>query len=171
MSTVRHGDHTHEVTILPGARKRPVGTAREAAAALCEKEPTGDFTWLGEGCGRIALLAHNGRHVYKVPVDPSPYGDGHDWQSREEFERANRHVRGYRLGLQPTSGFEVDGVFVTCQPVVTVGDDLLQDRHPRLRALKQRARELAWDLGIDDMHDGNWGIAKNGQVRIIDLGM
>lgn len=183
--------HYHDVVVMPGARKRAIGSTRDAALvshahaniALFEAITGAEF--LGEGAAKTAYLL-NGT-VYKVPNNYCDCGDdqcngGDDYQSHQEFEVANGGGMRYTsegwvqrpatkrpYWASPTSMYIVDGIAIVAQPPVTPADniDYMDPRYSSAREQLSRANLRSF---MADMHPGNYGLARNGHLRVFDLG-
>lgn len=187
MSAVRcSANHKHVVETHPGARKRAVGRARDAATAVCK-----GGTWAGEGASRSAHLF--GEVIYKVPLycqcdteeDCDEQHDPYGHQSEVEFQAANGW-RGRRHPLvSPTSMYVVDGVPVIAQPMVEVASTRAEEAEDNwcegcetyhgpkrpLRVERGLAR-VQNALGVGDLHADNYGYTlRANRLRVFDLGI
>jgi hypothetical protein len=187
--------HSHIIEVLPGARKRPVGSARRAICALhaardrrAEKEL--GMRFIGEGIAKTCYT--DGAIVYKVPLEyegctcESCIGEGEpspdEYQHWQEYELANGgywdDVLETKVDISkrprwasPTSAYIVDGTCVLTQPVVTPMDNVryTDARYSSIKKQLDKALQERRSI-LGDMHPGNYGVAKNGHLRIFDLG-
>lgn len=200
MSTIRcdigGSKHHHEVEVKPGSRKRPVGSARRAVLAMHASrdrkvEKTTGMKFLGEGVAKTCYTDE--RHVYKVPLEYDGCscddcgGTGADeYQHWNEFAIANGGGLVYDFEQKtwvekdpdrrpswasPTSAYIVDGTCVLAQPKVIPADNIRWD-DPRYQSMRQQLDEVGRSRRsiLGDMHPGNYGVTKNGRLRIFDLG-
>ena len=172
------------ITVEPGeGRKRPIGCKRDALRAAAR-----DGKLAGEGGSKSAFLF--GNVVYKVTnsycLEPECDAKGscscYDGELEDEFIASNRaRVEGFNWGT-PTSLYKLDdGTAVIAQPRYITADSLYHscgrkceqdcsksDQYYRLQRKASKAYYGSGYRRITDFHPGNYGMTKNGQLRVFD---
>lgn len=144
-----------------------IGCKRDARKAL-----RGELAYLGNGAYRMTYTSPDGAVVYKVTRLPS-----FDHANRLEYatvQRARQSDVG-REYILPTTAWVVDGVMVLAQPRLACtarealeGSSSVSVPADEVWLAADDIENVAGDMGIDDMHMGNWGFDHDGRAWIMD---
>lgn len=161
------------------ARRSPIGTRRDAAAALArciaesprytdpyDKEPVNGLRYCGQGVDRAVYVDARERFVYKVDSYRAQRPE-YDYSSNDvEYQNCLKLREEGLPWAPPAYVWNIDGHSVLAMPFYPVsGKDA-----PTRQRIKARALEYGdWRPYLGDLHDGNWRLTKNGQIRVIDL--
>lgn len=161
-------------------RRSPIGTRRDAAAALerfiadqpmygtpTDSEAKNGIRYCGQGVSRAVYVDAQSRVVYKVDTYTAKNPECEEYDSNEDEYRNIRILRAEGVRWAPPAYlWSVDGRKVLAMPFYpTSGDEAPYEK-------KQQARDMEygeWRGYLGDLHDGNWRLTKNGQIRVIDL--
>jgi hypothetical protein len=146
-----------------------VGCKRDARKAL-----KGDLVEIGSGAYRRTYRDAACKVAYKVCHEPS-----RDHANRDEHEVVQR-CRATSLGREfvaPTTLWVVDGIAVVAQPMMAVmarqaereaSDHTGYMSEDDFYMAEDEIEEVAEELGVSDMHYGNWGFDQDKHAWIID---